>query len=248
MIALDRRTALTRLRYQRIAPIYDRIEALMEKRYLPWRKRLWSMVVGPSVLEAGVGTGKNMLFYPPQIRVTAIDLTPGMLERAKRRAHELGREVDLCVGDVQKLDFPDDTFDTVLATFVFCSVPEAVLGLKELLRVTKPGGQGLFIEHVRSEHALLGALMDLVNPMVVRMMGANINRRTVLNIQQAGWNVCKAENLGRGDVFKQIVAIKPFNPGASEEGHASYPAKASISQAELHLGEVGFQNNSLKGR
>lgn len=210
MTHLDQATDLTRLRYQRIASIYDRMEALAEKRYLPWREHLWSLVVGPTVLEVGVGTGKNMPFYPPGMHITAIDLTPGMLERAKKRADELGIEVDLRIGDVQKLDFPDNAFDTTLATYVFCSVPDPVLGLKELLRVTKPGGQALFIEHVRSENPFLGTLMDLFNPLVVRLTGANINRRTIQNVRLAGWNILKVENLGMGDIFKQIIATKPL--------------------------------------
>jgi ubiquinone/menaquinone biosynthesis C-methylase UbiE len=211
MEKLNRETAVTRLRYERIAPIYDRMEVLAEKRYKHWRQRLWSMVIGPKVLEVGVGTGKNMPFYPPEMEVTAIDLTPGMLERAKIRAKDLNLKVDLRLGDVQNLEFADHKFDTVLATCVFCSVPDPVLGLKEVLRVTKPGGQALFIEHVRSEKLLLGALMDLANPLVVRLMGPNINRQTVQNVQSSGLQISEVENLGMGDIFKLIVAQKPAN-------------------------------------
>ncbi len=208
---LEHETATTRARYQRISPFYDFMEVLPEKRYIPWRGRLWSLVTGPRVLEVGVGTGKNMPFYPPEMEITAIDLTPGMLERAVKRADGLKLAVDLRLGDVQDLEFPDDTFDTVISTCVFCSVPDPILGLKEVLRVTKPGGQALFIEHVRSEKPLLGALMDLVNPLVVRMMGPNINRRTVQNVQSAGLGVGQVENLGIGDIFKLIVARVPAN-------------------------------------
>lgn len=90
-----------------------------------------------------------------------------------------------------------------------CSVPDPILGLKEVLRVTKRGGQALFIEHMRSENPRLGALMDLTNPLVVRMMGPNINRRTVQNGQSAGLEISTIENLGIGDIFKLIVARKP---------------------------------------
>lgn len=214
MDKLERETAATRLRYERIAPLYDRMEVLAEKRYKRWGDRLWSMVVGPKVLEVGVGTGKNMPFYPPEMEITAIDLTPGMLDRAKKRAKDLNLRVDLRLGDVQNLEFADHTFDSVLATCVFCSVPDPVLGLKEVLRVTKPGGQALFIEHVRSEKLLLGALMDLVNPLVVHLMGPNINRQTVQNVQSSGLQISEVEDLGMGDIFKLIVAEKP----ADQEG------------------------------
>lgn len=207
--SLGRETAATRARYQRIAPFYDLMDVLPEKRYIPWRERLWSLVAGPRVLEVGVGTGKNMPFYPPKMKITAIDLTPGMLERAEKRASDLNLPVDLRIGDVQCLEFPDEAFDTVLATYVFCSVPDPVLGLKEVLRVTKPRGQALFIEHVRSEKLIFGAFMDLVDPLVVRMMGPHINRRTVQYVQRSGLEIREIGDLGMGDIFKLIVAQKP---------------------------------------
>jgi len=215
MDKLERETAVTRARYQRVAPFYDLMEVLPEKRYIPWRERLWSLVAGPRVLEVGVGTGKNMPFYPPEMEITAIDLTQGMLERARKKAQVSGLKVDLRIGDVQDLEFPDDTFDTVAATCVFCSVPDPVRGLKEVLRVIKPGGQALFIEHVRSEKLLLGALMDLLNPLVVRIMGPNINRRTVQNIQSSGLQISEVKNLGMRDIFKLIVARKSENGEAA---------------------------------
>jgi ubiquinone/menaquinone biosynthesis C-methylase UbiE len=143
-------TSTTIKRYQRLAPMYDWMEAFPERRYLPWRTHLWSLVKGPRVLEVGVGTGKNVEFYPPGLDTTGIDLTPGMLERARKRADSLSNPVNLRLGDVQCLDFPGDSFDTVVATFVFCSVPDPVQGLNEVRRVVKPGGQVLLLEHTRS--------------------------------------------------------------------------------------------------
>lgn len=201
-----RATMLTRQRYQRIAPIYDLMELLPERQFRPWRELLWSLVEGPEVLEVDVGTGANLEFYPEGMHVTAIDLAPGMLDRAAKRARQLGVQVDLRLMDAQKLEFPDATFDTVAGTCVFCSVPDAVLGLREVKRVTKPGGQVLLLQHVRSESPLVGKLMDLLNPLVVRMTGSNINRRTVEDVQQAGLAIDQVKNLGMGDVFKLIVA------------------------------------------
>jgi ubiquinone/menaquinone biosynthesis C-methylase UbiE len=189
-----------------MAPLYDLMEILPERRFLPWRKKVWTLVKGPKVLEVGVGTGKNMAFYPQGLHITAIDLTPGMMEKARKHAAELHSDVDLRLGDVQTLDFPDDSFDAAVASFVFCSVPDPVLGLREIMRVVKPGGQVLILEHVRSAKHLVGLLMDAVNPMVVRMMGANINRRTVQNVQKSGLTLEKVEELGGGDIFKLIQA------------------------------------------
>ncbi len=107
--------------------------------------------------------------------------------------------------DVQHLEFPDQVFDTVFATFVFCSVPDPVLGLKELRRVCKPDGRLLLLEHMRPGNPLLGTLFDLLNPLVVRMMGANINRRTVENIRRAGWQIRVDEQLS-SDIVRWIEA------------------------------------------
>jgi ubiquinone/menaquinone biosynthesis C-methylase UbiE len=204
-------TANTQARYQRIAPVYDLMEVLTERRYLDWRRRLWAMVKGNSILEVGVGTGKNMPFYPEGIKVTGIDLTPGMLDRAHHLLQKLGLQdrVTLQLGDAQAMDFPDAIFDMAIATFVFCSVPDPILGLHEMKRVVKPGGTVLLLEHMRSPNAFIGSLMDFLNPMIVRMMGANINRYTVENVKKAGLELDKVEDLQMGGIFKFIVAHTP---------------------------------------
>jgi len=206
-MAIDvKETARTQARYQRIARLYDGMEAVSERRYRPWRARLWSMVRGPKVLEIGVGTGKNMPFYPEGLDITAIDLTPGMLDRARNRAAELDIDVDLRLGDAQSLDFPNGLFDEIVETFVFCSVPDPMLGLQELTRVLKPGGRLFMLEHMRAANPTLGLLMDAINPVLVRITGANINRRTVDNISRSGLQIEQVEELGMGDIFKLIVA------------------------------------------
>ena len=197
---------LTRKRYNRIAFLYDFMEAPMERlRFDSWRQQLTSRIAGPTALEVGVGTGKNLIFYPDDVNITAIDLSPRMLERARKRANKLNLNVNLQEMDVQHLNFADDSFDTVFATFVFCSVPDPVAGLQELRRVCKPDGKLLILEHMRPENFVLGLIFDLLNPMIVRMMGANINRRTINNIWQAGWQI-KAEECLSSDIVRMIEA------------------------------------------
>ncbi len=201
-----KQTDLTRARYNRIAPIYDLMEILPERRFTPWREQLWDQAPAGQILEVGVGTGKNFPYHPEGAVITGIDLSEEMLARAQRRAQALGRELDLRQMDVQQLDFPDDTFDAAVATFVFCSVPDPVLGLRELSRVVKPGGRIFLLEHVRIDRPIIGRIMDFLNPLVVRLYGANINRRTVENVRRSGLNVESVTNLGPLDVVKLIIA------------------------------------------
>jgi ubiquinone/menaquinone biosynthesis C-methylase UbiE len=204
----DISSSITRDRYQRISSFYDLMEILPERRYISWREQLWSLVKGPEVLEVGIGTGKNIPFYPDGVKVTGVDLTQGMLERARNRAAILKRDVTLLLGDAQSLEFSDAAFDTVIATFVFCSVADPIQGLREVSRVVKPNGQVLLLEHVRSAKPVLGEVMDILNPVLVRVTGANINRWTVENVSRAGLRIEHVENLGTGDIYKMIIAYR----------------------------------------
>src|SRR5688500_13031862 len=124
-------------RYQRIAPFYDILDFPFEyRRYRAIRPLLFEGVSG-RVLDAGVGTGRNMPFYPPVAEVIGIDISPAMLVRAEQRKNALGANVELRRMDVTGLGFPADSFDAAVATFLFCVLPEAkqVPALRELGRV-----------------------------------------------------------------------------------------------------------------
>ncbi|MDP2903221.1 MAG: methyltransferase domain-containing protein [Methylovulum sp.] len=197
-------------RYDRIAPYFEMIEAVMEGLFFKsWRKRLWDKVdqEGQHILEIGVGTGKNFDYYPANARITAIDFSPQMLKQAALKRDRKQVAVELEVMDVQALYFADNSFDTVIASFVFCSVPLPLKGLKELYRVCKPGGQVLLLEHVLSSRPVLAWIMNLFNPLVVRLVGANINRNTVKNIQSCAFGRVRVDERS-GDMVKLIEARK----------------------------------------
>jgi ubiquinone/menaquinone biosynthesis C-methylase UbiE len=203
----QKKTDLIRKRYNRLAFFYNAIEIPMELfRFGTWRNLLKKHIIGPEVLEVGVGTGKNMPYYPPDVSVTAIDFSPRMLARAETASLKKGINVELREMDVENLEFPDNSFDTVFATFVFCSVPDPVNGLMELKRVCKPDGRLILLEHMRPEASIRGFLFDLINPFVVRVMGANINRRTMENIRTAGWKVRVEKRLAY-DIVRWIEAV-----------------------------------------
>lgn len=198
---MNEQTEVIRRRYNRTARFYDLMDKMIPDAI---RKQAIEKARG-KVLEVGVGTGKNLPYYKEGCEVTGIDFSPGMLARAKDRVKEAKVPVILLEMDAQHMTFSDNTFDTVLATCVFCSVPDPVQGLKEVRRVCKPGGQIILLEHVRSDNPILGWLMDVLNPVSLHMIGSNINRRTVDNVKAAGISILNVGNLS-GKIVKLIIA------------------------------------------
>jgi ubiquinone/menaquinone biosynthesis C-methylase UbiE len=210
-------TARTQKRYDRQAALFDLMETPLELlAFNRLRRRLWSEVHGARVLEVGVGTGKNLPYHPDGARTVAIDLSPGMLRRAAGRARRLGQDVDLVLADAQHLPFRDDAFDSAADTFVFCSVPDPIAGLEEVRRVVRDEGQIHLVEHVRARNPVMGRLMDLANPIAVRLSGANINRDTVSNVAKAGIALDSIESRGFGIVKLIRGSVQP-RPSAQEE-------------------------------
>jgi phosphatidylethanolamine/phosphatidyl-N-methylethanolamine N-methyltransferase len=197
-----------RQRYDRLAPWFDSLEGFLEGLlFRRLRKKLWAMAEGEHILEVGVGTGKNFDFYPAHSQMTAIDFSPKMLEQAKRKQQRKQITVHLDLMDVQTLCYADNSFDTVVASFVFCSVPQPRKGLKELYRVLKPGGQLLLLEHVLSSNKYMATMMNLLNPLVVRLVGANINRQTVKNVQACSFRSIFIDP-SSSDMLKLMRAVK----------------------------------------
>jgi ubiquinone/menaquinone biosynthesis C-methylase UbiE len=157
------------------------------------RKQVTSAAHG-RVLEIGVGVGNNWVYLPPGIEYTGIDPDAYMLERARRRAAEQHLELDLQQLDVQSLPFPDDTFDTVFATLVFCSVHDASQGLREVYRVLKPDGEFRFSEHVRSKNRVFATSQHAIKPLWRHFAGGcEPDRDTLSAISGAGFHVVECE-------------------------------------------------------
>ena len=199
----DTETDVVRHRYDRGAARYDLVTWPMERMAMDrFRGRLIAQVNGPRVLEVGVGTGRNLPLYRPDLQIEAIDFSPRMLERARRKP--IPANVTLHLMDVEELEFPPGSFDSVVATCVFCSVPDPVRGLSEIRRVLRPGGRALFLEHVRPGTPWLASLFDWLDPLVSRA-GPHINRRTMDNIKVAGFAVDREENV-LSDILKLVAA------------------------------------------
>lgn len=202
---MDKQTKKIMNRYNRVSYIYDIFESPMELMAMKkYRQEIMNDLRG-KVLEVGVGTGRNIEFYPKDLDITAIDFSDHMLKKAKEKTRKLNKNVDLQLADVQQLPFDDHTFDTVFTTCVFCSVPDPILGLKEIRRVLKPEGKVILLEHVKSKKKILGFLMEIFNPIIVNLYGANINRDTEENVLKAGYLDITVKNLV-GDIVLKIIA------------------------------------------
>jgi ubiquinone/menaquinone biosynthesis C-methylase UbiE len=176
-----------------------------DRRLGPHKRRLFSKIHGATLMVAA-GTGSDFKFFPPGQHIVTIDISPHMLERAAKKAVAYQGDIELQVMDVCELPFADSSFDTIVTVCTFCSVPRPVVGLRELYRVLKPGGQLLMFEHVRSKIGPFGILLDLMTPLS-RRLGPDLNRDTVGNVQKAGFQLRREENVYL-DVVKIIEAVK----------------------------------------
>lgn len=210
-MALEKDLEHTRSRYDFIAPLYNLMEWPIEQLFFKkWRKKLWSQVNGRKVLEIGIGTGKNIPYYPEGIDITGIDISSGMLGIAERMVSKRDiQHISLKMMDAQHMDFGSDTFAEVVATFAFCSIPDPVQGLKEALRVTMPGGRLYLLEHMISRNATLARLMKLFDKPFHYVSGVHIARDTVGNVKTAGWDSVEVEDLAKSGIVRFITARKP---------------------------------------
>lgn len=190
-------------RFEKIAGVYDFLVLSGSSR---WRQNLLQWATGET-LEVGIGTGRNIPYYAENIRLTGIDFSGKMISSATKK-HGTNKNLRLLEMDAQKMDFPDNSFDTVVATYVFSSIPDPVKGLKEIKRVCKKDGSVLMLEHVRSKRKLAGFLLDVMNPLTLYTYGANLNRDTENNLLKAGFgkDSVSIKNLWMG-IWKEIKIV-----------------------------------------
>ncbi len=199
----------TAKKYNRIARFYDGHHAFVERQlFVPWRKKFFTPLTG-KILDVGVGTGANIDYYNEKTDVIGIDFSENMLTIARKKLALSGRKnITLRQMNVENLQFKDYSFDYVVTSCVFCSVPDPVKGLQEIRRVLKPTGKLVMIEHVLSKNPVIALIENIGNPLSRFLMGANINRNTKQNITHAGLKITEDRNLALFDVFRLFVARK----------------------------------------
>lgn len=186
---------------------YDRLMQRLERRYFP-DTRAW--VCGRAegaTLELAVGTGLNLPHYPASVRLTAVDRDPTMLGLARTRARTLGRDVTFGEADAAALPYPDATFDTVVATFLLCEVPDDAAAITEALRVLRPGGSLLLADHVVSTSVLVRLGQRLLEAITIPVGGEHYTRRPSRHLARAAADVVASDRFAAGAI-ERVHAIK----------------------------------------
>ncbi|QYR23293.1 class I SAM-dependent methyltransferase [Paenibacillus sp. sptzw28] len=186
---------------------YDIImKPLERRRFEHIRKQLLQNANG-IVLEIGSGTGLNFPFYEHAKKVTAIEPDPLMRQRSLVRLENAQIPIEVISARAESLPFPDDSFDCVVCTLVFCTIPTSRKALEEIRRVCKPDGQMLMFEHVKVKHPVLGPLQEWMTPLWKRLCdGCHLNRDTIELVKQEGFKINRIERFYK-DIFVVIKAI-----------------------------------------
>jgi ubiquinone/menaquinone biosynthesis C-methylase UbiE len=194
--------------YDESARRYDRQIGFFERLLFGGGREWVCSQARGEVLEVAIGTGRNLPFYPKEVRLTGVDLSPAMLEVARARARELGVEADLRVDDAQALPFPDESFDTVVITLSLCTIPDDREAVAEASRVLRPGGRLLLLEHVRSPVAPVQAVQRVLDPLFVRLGADHLLREPLDHLEDAGLEVEQLERSKWG-IVERVSARKP---------------------------------------
>jgi ubiquinone/menaquinone biosynthesis C-methylase UbiE len=199
--------AITRDKWDKAAKNFDLMAGGgAEVRWKPHKQKLFANMEG-KILFMALGTGLDIPTFPPGQDITAIDISPKMLEQAQPRIAAYDGRIHAEVMDVHEMPFAEGTFDQVYTSCTFCSVPNPVKGLEALKRVLKPGGKLFMFEHTGSRYLPFKPMMDLMT-LFSQRLGPAMNRKTVDNVKKAGFRVTEVENIFL-DVVKTIKAVKP---------------------------------------
>jgi ubiquinone/menaquinone biosynthesis C-methylase UbiE len=218
----DRRAQRLRRYWDKHARTYDKQTAFWERRLFgDGRQWVCAQATG-EVLEVAIGTGRNLPYYPPGIRLTGIDLSPAMLELAHHQAQQLNVEVDLRLGDAQALDLPDASFDTVVCTLSLCAIPDQRQAVAEMARVLRPGGRLLLLDHVAGSPRWVRAIQWLLEQVTRPLGGEHLRRRPLLQVQAEGFQIQRRER-GKLGIVERLAARKPPEPTPPRPGPAVGP-------------------------
>lgn len=200
----------TQRKWDKLAPRFDVMAGRgAERRWGPDKSRLYNNMNG-NILFLALGTGLDITFFPQGKTITAIDISPKMLEQAQGRIDQYnaeGGELTAHLMDVHNMAFEEQSFDQIFTSCTFCSVPRPIDALASLRRVLKPGGKLFMFEHTGSQIYPLKPMMKLMS-LLTEQFGPAMDRPTTFNVASAGFHIESVEN-----IFLDVVkVIKAHNP------------------------------------
>ncbi len=207
------------------AKVYDGIIGSFDLLGLGRLRRQMVGGLAGDILEIGVGTGLTFQHYGPDARVTGIEPAGELIPAARERARRRGYRVEQA--DAQALPFPDASFDIVVSTLVFCSIPDdALIGvLKEARRVLRPGGTLIQVEHTRTNRGWFDAILDGIAPVWLKLSGGcHVNRDTPALLERAGWRLARHERRALG-LYRLLVSTPPARDTVLDLKPAAMPAR-----------------------
>ncbi|MFC4560080.1 class I SAM-dependent methyltransferase [Virgibacillus kekensis] len=192
--------------------IYDTAMKPLEKnKFNLIRKSLVEQAYG-RVLEVGSGTGINFPYYKNVTRLDAIEPNPRMQEKAIPRVDDASIPIQTYTAGAEKLPFDDNTFDSVVATLVFCTIPDPVAALREIRRVAKPGARMLFFEHVKMDQPALAKAQSFMTPVWKQVCdGCHLDRDTLGLLQDSSLEILKINRYYRGLFLSIVVNNQPIS-------------------------------------
>lgn len=171
-----------------------------------YRKKLIPYAHG-KVLELAVGAGANFAYYKAGVHVTAVDISPKMLEKAKEGATEAGVQATFQLGNAETMSFPHETFDTVVSTLSFCGYEDPLHMFAQVSRWCKRGGTILLMEHGISSHAFIATLQKWLDPCTKKIIGCHQNRDMMNLIENSPLELVHCENYLKG--MLHLVRARP---------------------------------------
>jgi ubiquinone/menaquinone biosynthesis C-methylase UbiE len=189
--------------------LYDRALKGTEEAGMREKRREVLAQARGRTIDVGAGTGANLGLFPEGLeRVAMAEPDPHMRKRLRAKIAESGADVELIEAGAERLPFEDDSFDTAVFTLVLCTVPDPAAALAEAARVLKPGGQMLFVEHVRSGDPGTARWQDrLERPWKLFADGCRCNRDTVAGIEASPFTI---ERVERGELPKSPPIVRPL--------------------------------------
>lgn len=199
--------------YNKLAKSYDKRNKMME-RWISKVRPILSNIKG-DILEVGVGTGNNLVYYNPKANIVAFDWSTEMVSQAKLKIkrYRLNNVKDIVIGDVQKLSeyFTPNSFDYVISSCVFCSVPDPILGLREVFKVLKPSGKFIQVEHGLSQIEIINGLLFFLDPFTSKKFGFHLNRNHLKNLERTNLKTTHQRILDPTGIFRLLVSEKSIN-------------------------------------